>query len=242
MNIIYEPKGKAEEYAKLAVNFYVGCSGCCSYCFNKKGFVSKVLGADKPTLRKCFKNETDAFNVFQKEMQHNIEELRKHGLFFSFTTDPLLTETELLTWYAAGICLQNNIPVTILTKQTAWLNEFQNFETYNPHLLSFGFTLTGMDELEPGCPTNLERIEAMKFIHEKGFKVWCSLEPVIDLNKSYEMFKKSYPYCDQYKIGLLSGKKFNKGEVNHFVNLIRMENIRLNSKKLFFKNSIQKYL
>jgi len=60
------------------------------------------MGQDKPQLKKCFKNETDAFEIFSKELDKNLGELQKHGLFFSFTTDPLLPETEMLTFWAAG--------------------------------------------------------------------------------------------------------------------------------------------
>jgi DNA repair photolyase len=31
--VIYEPKGKAGEYAPLALNLYAGCSHGCTYCF-----------------------------------------------------------------------------------------------------------------------------------------------------------------------------------------------------------------
>ena len=33
MSIIYEPRGKAREYAELAVNLYKGCAHACIYCY-----------------------------------------------------------------------------------------------------------------------------------------------------------------------------------------------------------------
>ena len=34
--VIYEPKGKAREYAALACNIYKGCEHGCRYCFGAK--------------------------------------------------------------------------------------------------------------------------------------------------------------------------------------------------------------
>src|SRR3972149_6634508 len=33
MGVIYEPTGKAREYAELAVNLYSGCGHSCGYCY-----------------------------------------------------------------------------------------------------------------------------------------------------------------------------------------------------------------
>ena len=32
-SVIYEPRGKAREYAPLAVNLYNGCGHSCEYCY-----------------------------------------------------------------------------------------------------------------------------------------------------------------------------------------------------------------
>ena len=48
-------------------------------------------------MKKCFKNEEHALTIFCKEAYQNKEALQKHGLFFSFTTDPMLPETIELT-------------------------------------------------------------------------------------------------------------------------------------------------
>jgi len=89
---IYQPKGAAAEYAKYACNFYIGCSNECSYCYCKRWKWGNV-----PILKKCFKDEKHALEVFEKELNANLSELQKHGLFFSFTTDPMLKETESVT-------------------------------------------------------------------------------------------------------------------------------------------------
>ena len=108
---IYMPKGAAAEYAKYACNFYIGCSNSCTYCFNNRwGW------GDVPTLKKYFKDKNHALKVFEKELKANLPKLQKYGLFFSFTTDPMLPETIELTKSAVSRCFAYRVPVMTLTK------------------------------------------------------------------------------------------------------------------------------
>ena len=141
---IYSPKGKAGEYAEYACNFYVGCSNGCEYCYCKKGILAATMGGNSPTLKKCFKDEYRALEVFEKELKTNISELQNHGIFFSFTTDPMLDATQNLTMEAVMFCVRNNVPVKILTKvafDTYWFRA--HFEPlYDKSKIAVGFTLT----------------------------------------------------------------------------------------------------
>jgi DNA repair photolyase len=222
---IYQPKGKAGEYAQWACNFYVGCSNGCQYCYCKKGILAGVMGQDSPTLKKCFKSEPNALEVFEKELMSNIYELRKHGLFFSFTTDPMLPETKKLTIKAISCCIKNDVPVKVLTKVANWVDSlllsivagiFYDKEKCN-RLMAFGFTLTGRDDLEKGASTNAERIETMRKLHEAGFKTFASIEPIINFADSLAMIERSAPYCNLYKIGLKSGDKYHFESIRSFI-------------------------
>jgi DNA repair photolyase len=177
--------------------------------------------------------------VFEQEMKTNLAELQKHGLFFSFTTDPMLPETYHLTLHAIGICCNNFIPVKILTKCTEWINDFDDRlklpQDYK--LIAFGFTLTGHDELEPVASTNAERIEAMEKLHNSGFKTFASIEPIIDFDSSYEMILRSQANCDLFKIGLKSGEKYLKHQVIAFVSSV---NRQCESVKIYWKDSLLK--
>lgn len=248
---IYNPSGKAGEYSYWACNFYNGCSNGCTYCYCKKGVLAHVMGGDVPVLKKCFNDENHALKVFEKELLQNKEKLQKHGLFFSFTTDPMLPETIDLTLDAAGIAIYNSIPVKILTKCTDWVSDFISDSRPQKHedikhnsMYAFGFTLTGHDELEPGASTNQERIEAMAKLHDSGFKTFASIEPIIDLQRSLMMIQGTIQFCDLYKIGLMSGQKITPRyyeELRSFnLQVVNMIASRNSYAKVYWKNSFKK--
>jgi len=218
--IIYQPKGAASEYSKFAANFYVGCMGdkSCKYCYCPN--VLRGYWPDKPTLKKSLINEDTALQIFIKEADLNTTDLRKHGLFFNFVSDPFLPETIVLNTAAIQYCLILGIPVKVLTKQTWWLETFlQKFEEWIDEnvnrqdckdLIVFGFTLTGHDELEPGAAPNMDRIRAMKVLHDEGFKTWASIEPIIDFTSSLKMISEIRNHVDLIKVGIKAGDHCNQ--------------------------------
>jgi len=208
---IYNPSGRAGEYSYWAVNFYNGCSADCDYCYCKTG-VLKTVWSNKPTIKKTLISEEKALEIFKREVFKNKDELRKHGLFFNFTSDPFLAETIELNIKAMCECEDLGIPVKALTKQTWWIGKYKI-----PDNVSIGFTLTGCDGLEKGAAINTERIEAMQYLYGKGFKIWASIEPVIDIKTSIKMIKKTLKFVNHYKIGTLSGAKYDKGELKAFI-------------------------
>lgn len=249
---IYNPSGKAKEYSYWACNFYKGCSNGCTYCYLKKGVLAHAMGGDKPELKACFKDEVHALQVFEKELLQNIDELRKHGLFFTFTSDPMLKETIKLTFTAVQKCIFYDIPVKILTKVADfgewWFSQLTSESSIKEQLLhlaytqnvAFGFTLTGHDELEAGASTNAERIKSMKILHEAGYKTFASIEPIIYLYDSYDMIRQTLGFCDLYKIGLLSGGKYDIDTLRLFVETIPAKAAVYNA-KIYFKDSLLKY-
>lgn len=225
--LIYQPKTFAGEYSKYAVNFYVGCLGkdSCKYCYCPH--VLHGYWPDKPTLKKVLVNEDKAYELFEKELRHNLDELREHGLFFNFVSDPCLPETYSLNRAAWMLCLFHEVPIKILTKQTWWIRSFfaeatsagarlnKNYWRAK-RIFALGFTLTGHDELEPGAAPNIARTDAMKLLHNIGFKTWASIEPIIDFKSSLRMIEETKDFCDHYKIGLQSGKNYEPDELFNF--------------------------
>jgi DNA repair photolyase len=246
MGAIYQPKGKAAEYSKYAANFYNYCSGGCTYCYLNEKPLCLVRTKEK-SLKGCFTNKDHAYEIFKKEADKNKYELQKHGLFFNFNSDPFLKDTIALNLMCMSNALRLNIQVKILTKQTWWASKdsiynqlFFNTDAIRENF-KIGFTLTGHDELETGCATNAERIEAMKVLKERGFKTWASIEPVIDIENSLRMIKESYQYCDHYKIGLLSGSKIHRWTLRAFISTINIMLLEKNDKiTIYWKDDLLK--
>ena len=244
---IYQPVGKAGEYAKWACNFYVGCSNDCDYCYCKKGALGTVAGKKKATLKKCFKDVAHAFECFVNEVTRNAGVIRSDGgLFFSFTTDPCLPETMDLTMLAVSFATGMGIPCHILTKCAWWGQDNPVYDTLVSlkTCVSVGFTLTGMDSMETGrtISTNKERLALMKRLHDDGVKTFSSFEPIIDIAAAKEIFLQSLGVCDLYKFGLLSGKKdYDMQQLNA---LIADVNFLFSEKKIpvYWKRSIEEFI
>lgn len=241
---LYQPSGKAKEYSPWATNFFVGCKHDCDYCYCKKGPLSHIW-TNTPLLKKCFKDESTALKQFITELSNHHEEVAKSGVFFSFTTDPMLEETRELTLAATEEALKLGVPVQILTKNADWLSDFQarlitiSIFMENKNMIAFGFTLTGRDDLEPNASPNEERIEAMRKLHAQGFKTFASIEPVIEPLKSIEMIEATKDCSDIFKVGLMSGKKdYDLKELKTLFTYLN----GLTSNRIYIKDSFAKKL
>lgn len=239
---IYQPSGKAGEYAAWACNLYTGCSNNCDYCYCKRGPLGHLWTLE-PRLKKCFKNENDAYDTFVCEIGCNNDELRRKGLFFSFTTDPMLPRSRNLTIACITIAVESDIPVTVLTKMADFVDDFIELfpeGEYRDHVI-VGFTLTGHDEMESHAAANVMRVEAMRRLHDAGFKTFASLEPVIDVRTTLDMFTliRDYNCCDHVKVGLQSGRKtpYNPKDIKMLYDTIKQSPI-----PIYFKHSVTDFL
>lgn len=245
--VLYQPKGKAGEYATWAANLFVGCSNMCSYCYCKKGVLAKGMGMDAPQLKAGFKTDEDAINTFKKELKENIYAIRDcGGVFFSFSTDPCLPETWHSTCECAKFAMSLGVPVSILTKCASWAYTKAAIELCKgegQRLLAVGFTLTGHDELEPNAAKNKERIAAMTYLKSKGIKTFASIEPIVDIESAWDMIYSTRIVCDLFRVGLMSGAKqtieYEKLEKFFYEVAGMCKNYR---KKVYFKDSIYKAL
>jgi len=203
MNIIYEPTGKAKEYAPLAVNIYKGCTHGCQYCFGAKTpWVSpdKYYGAANP--------KADAV----KKIKQDASKLNGDGreILLSFLGDVYQpVEMDLgLTRQAIEVLMENNLTFTILTKGgTRATRDFDLLASYDK--ARFGTTLiftsqADADKWEPYAASIQDRIDAIEQAYTAGIPTWVSLEPVIDPEQALELIRDLHKIIDHWKVGKIN--------------------------------------
>lgn len=205
MSIIYEPRGKAGEYAPLAANLYKGCSHNCVYCYAPSATFKKreVFHSDdfirpRPNVLTQFKKDCVKFAGDKREV------------LFSFTSDcyqPVESKLKL-TQQALQIAKEYDIFAVILTKNGVLsrrdlplLGSFKRRK--------FGVTLTSdcpktSLEWESGASLPDDRIEALQDAWTMGIKTFVSFEPVIDPEAVYRLIDKTHEFVDFYKVGKLN--------------------------------------
>uniref|UniRef100_A0A6M3LNC8 Putative radical SAM superfamily protein n=1 Tax=viral metagenome TaxID=1070528 RepID=A0A6M3LNC8_9ZZZZ len=202
MNIIYEPRGKAGEYCKLACNLYRGCSHGCIYCYAPKATFNNDFA--KPKQRKGL------IEQLEKEAALLRFPWNKHDspILLCFTCDPyqLIDSHYQITRQALQILKKNNLDVMILTKGGKRAERDFDLLTHND---KFGVTLTCLDnseslKWESGAALPNERIESLRVAHKLGVKTWVSIEPVINPETSLEIIRQTHEFVDLFKVGKMN--------------------------------------
>lgn len=208
MNVIYEPKGGAKEYAELACNLYMGCVHGCRYCY-APSCMRKTDGEwhggaiPRKNIIKLFENDA--------RHMHNVNDMRP--ILFSFVSDPYQPiEAELeITKQALQIASRFSLNTRILTKGRAALvrRDFTLMKQANTQL---GVTLCFTDdamrkEWEPNASPVSDRLAILKEAHEMGIYTWVSLEPVINPQQALSVIRKAAPFVDLWKVGKLNHMK-----------------------------------
>ena len=201
---IYEPVGKAGEYAPLAVNLYKGCSHGCRYCY-----APSATFKDRETFHRAAPRQD-----IIKKLLHDAPLARDsytgldRTVLLSFTSDPYqpINDTYGLTRQAITILHDHHFNVCILTK--GGMRATADFDLLRPGD-QFATTLTFLDEeqsldWEPEAAWPGERLAALAMAHFEGKTTWASLEPVIDPAVTLDIIQTTYTYVDLFKVGKLN--------------------------------------
>ena len=206
MNVIYEPKGRAKEYASLACNLYMGCTHGCLYCY--------APGCMRKTSQSWHAEAVPRKNVlalFEKDVKKLSGDPRR--VLFCFLSDPYqpLERTLRLTQQGIRIAHENNIKIDILTKGDTDLiaRDLPLMKEADVHL---GITLSFINdesrkEWEPHASSVQDRFEILKKAHEAGVFTWVSMEPVIKPEEALAVIRQAHAYVDYWKVGKLNHNK-----------------------------------
>nr|WP_321349755.1 radical SAM protein [uncultured Methanoregula sp.] len=244
MRIIYEPRGRALEYAPLAVSLYRGCSHGCTYCF-----APDVIHADREQFLQATPRK-NAIPMLKADAAELAAAGDKREILMSFTTDPYqpIEQSYQLTAVAIGVLINAGLNFTILTK--AGIPSLIDLERIQdaPDLFRYGTTLTLNREdermkWEPFAAPTVDRCKALRIMHEHGIRTWVSLEPMIDPDQTLFLISVTHPYVDEYRLGALnhSEKKLTDAEMVDFVGKAHTL-LKFYNKKFIFKKDLQPYL
>jgi len=236
MPIIYQPKGRAQEYSWLAINHYIGCGHGCTYCY-ARGIIQRT-GADfdKPKVRKnvleLLAKEAPKFKGTQERV------------LLCFTCDPyqLLDISERMTRKVIKILKQYDIPFQVLTK--GGMRAARDFDLYEQGD-AFAATMTFLSEdksrqFEPHAAPPSLRIKAMEAAHKQGIETWVSLEPVLNAQESLKIIHRLHNVVDHFKLGKLNYQKTNIDWREYVIKALEL--LHKYKKSYCIKNDLAKHL
>jgi DNA repair photolyase len=242
--MIYEPKGRAREYAPLALNLYTQCGHGCLYCY-----APRALRRQNDQEAYFVKNAlpSNRFNV--KTLEAKIKEYQNTTdkyLHLSFVGDPYdrTRKDNTPVRQTLELCLKYKLPVQILSKGgVKCLEDLDLFKQFGKSI-RVGQSLTFDDDklsrfFEPYAALPQDRLDALQTLKEQGVSTWASFEPVVDLNQSLLLLIDclEYDLCDYYKIGAISGDNQPIVDWEVFLELASRF-INLHKAKAYFKQDL----
>lgn len=199
VSIIYQPRGRAREYAPLAANLYRGCGHGCRYCY-----------APAATYQ-----ERQTFYAAPRPRPDVIRQLRREApayagqqVLLCFTCDPYqpLDDEHQLTRQAIQALHDGGVGVSLLTK--GGHRAERDFDLLGS-ADQVGASLTFLDaadarDWEPQAALPAERLAMLRAAKARGLRTWASLEPVIDPAQTLALIDRCHPYVDRFKVGRLN--------------------------------------
>ena len=166
------------EYGDYTMNFVQGCAHGCRYpCY---AFLLKKRFGQIKTYEDWMKPYlvSNTLEILDKEIPRMKDKITSVQL--CFTTDPFMVgypEIEKMSLDVIKKLNEAGIKCTVLTKG---ILPFGLAKCSNNN--EYGITLISLDEeyrerMEPGSAAYVDRLKALKKLHENGCKTWVSVEP-----------------------------------------------------------------
>ncbi len=211
---IYEPRGRAREYAPLALNLWGTCSHQCAYCYcpgilHVKPEDFHIEAPPRPGVLEALREQ------LAKDADKEQPEIcgGEQRVLLSFIGDCYQPHEDGFTRQALEILVENNVRFTVLTK--GGMRAARDFDLYADGMGTFGTSLSFADDesrqaWEPNSASLWNRIQAIDEAVAMGIYTWVSLEPVVD------------PVHTRWLITMLRGTilasavdEFRVGKLNH---------------------------
>jgi DNA repair photolyase len=209
LKAIYEPKGRAREYADLAVNLFRTCYHACEYCYSPKVMHIKPEEFFKPPIPRdgiIPKIRSDARQLRARDERREI--------LLSFTCDiyqPTCGDHQVAYTTRAAIksLLDENLNIAILTKGGARSLADVDLIEQHPNQVRYGTTLvfdSDRDSMkfEPQAAPTSERIVTLEAVHTRGIRTWVSIEPAWSIQDTLNIIDRTRRFTDTYMIGKLN--------------------------------------
>jgi len=234
VQVIYETRGRAREYAELAFSAYTGCSHGCGYCFNPE-----ALHKDPVDYLSSLPRE-GILGKLERDLQEMVRKRDLREVLMSFSTDPYqpIEEDLHLTREAIQLFMSYGRRFTILTKGgLRSTRDFDLMRRYSVHC-RYGTTLVFSDReqekiWEPGAAPTEERTQALVLAHQLGIPTWVSLEPVFDPKQTLDLIQWTLSFVDEYRIGILNHLQTPE-KIDYKVFLMDVTRILTKSRKKFY--------
>ena len=166
------------EYGDYTMNHVLGCSHGCKYpCY---AFLQKKRFGQVKTYEEWCRPflVSNTLELLDQEIPRLKDKIQSVEL--CFTTDPFMygyPEIQQMSLDAIRRLNKDHIKCSILTKG---LLPIELKEFYNEN--EYGITLVSLDEeyrkkTEPGAASYVDRLAALKALHDAGCKTWISIEP-----------------------------------------------------------------
>lgn len=209
MSILYTPRGRAREYAPLAVNLYSGCSHGCKYCYVPDIPPWRFSQSPRKDFHDSVTPRKDVIKKLERDLKNNPGNGER--VMLCFTTDPYqdANNEHGLTRKTIGLLHQYGYNVQVLTK--GGKNALQDLDMFTKND-AFATTMTLLSEedslkWEPKAALPKERMETVEEFYNAGIPTWISLEPVLNPESSLEIIRLTHKYTDLFKIGKLNHHK-----------------------------------
>ena len=199
------------EYGDYTLNHVQGCAHGCKYpCYAM--MMARRFGTAKTYEEWCEpKLAENALELLDKEIPKYKSKIK--SVHLCFTTDPFMYGYDEISEMSLQIIRKLNhagIKCTVLTKGILPF-ALADLSPEN----EYGITLVSLNEqfrqeMEPNTAPFLQRIQALRALHDAGCKTWVSIEPYPTPNiieQDFDEILDAVSFCDKIIFGRLNYNK-----------------------------------